>query len=420
MSVTTRWIPVAAAIAAAALVTIDGAPAEAQVRVAVMPFEGAGASGARRQVQSALEEDGRVSVVDLDRVDSAGSDPSRVASDLGARMVVQGRVTGRGRRRRLQLTALDENGHQVASASAQMRGQGVARAARSLLDDGLSRLPGPRQEVQEAPPPVRTTTLPDEEEVVEDEVEEEEQEEGGTSEWDRRAPLLELQFGVVPRSREADVTFQDGRHGRYNAWYPELAVRGEVRPFNADPGVIQGIYARGFFAHAVGLSSQVDSTGQPVDSTFYRVDFAAGWLFPLADVLDLGVEFGAGWDTYNLSENPLLESAEYVYLRPALRGRMRIYRELFVIGAEVGVRPVLSRGDLNQYGNAGDTIGFDVGGSIGGGFTLAGTFGITWALQVSYVNYWLSFSDPPDVAFAGDSGTDGGVRIGIFAGIGYW
>lgn len=429
MTLTTRWaLPVAALLAVAAVGSMDTGTASAQVRVAVIPFDGAGAVGARRQVQRALEDDGRVSVVDLDRVESAAqrtgassgssSGAPELARELEARLIVQGRVTGRGRRRRVRLTALDESGREVGSANAQMRGQGVERAVRTLLDEALPQLPSPREEVREAPPPVRTVVPED---IVEDDGESDEGgEQGGETAWDRRAPLLEVQVGIVPRSREADITFQDTRHGRYDAWYPELAARAVLRPLNADPGIVQGIYGRFQFAHAVGLSSQIDSTGESVDSTFYRLDFALGWLFPLATELDLGVELGAGWDTYNLSDNVLLESAEYVYIRPAIRGRMRIYREYLVLGAEVGVRPVLDRGDFDTYGTGGDTFGFDVGGSVGGGFALAGTFGLTWAIEISYVNYWLNFADAPDPAFAGESGTDGGVRIGIFAGIGLW
>lgn len=432
-------LAVAVALAAATMVLAQVGEAAAQVRVTTVPFEGAGAAGARRQVQRALEDDRRVSTVDEGRADSAAqrvgassdgtSGIADLASELEAGMVIQGRVTGRGRRRRLQLTALDQDGREVASARAAMRGNGVERAVRSLVGDGLARLPAPPP-VESEPPPVRTGAGV---EQPEDEREPDEYR-GGESEapaaptdWDRRAPLLDVQLGLVPRSREADITFQDSRHGRYNAWYPELAVRAEVRPFNADPSILQGLYGRFFFAHAVGLSSNVDGCDRDdptmncgVDSTFYRLDFAAGLLFALTDELELGAEFGAGWDNYALSANPLLESVEYVYLRPAVRARMRIFRELFVIGAEVGVRPVLSRGDFSSYGTGGDTIGFDVGGSLGGGIALAGNIGFTYALTATYVNYWLSFSDPPDPSFAGSSGTDGSVRIGIMLGLGIW
>lgn len=440
MTIPGRSLAVGVAIAAATLVLFQATAGSAQVRVAVVPFEGPGATGARRQVQRALEGDRRVSTVDLDRVDStagrvgAGSGGSTgirdLAQELEARMIVQGTVSGRGRRRRISLTALDANGQQVATASGAMRGNGVERAVRSLLDDGLSRLPPPPREQTEAPPVLGGGGGGGgggRREIVDDEGELDREGSGGggggssePGDWDTRAPLLEVQVGVVPRSRETDITFQDSRHGRYSAWYPELAARALVRPFNADPSILRGLYGRFFFAHAVGLASRVDSTGQPVENTFFRLDFAAGLLFPLADIVDLGVEFGAGWDTYTLGRNPLLESAEYVYLRPAVVSRFRILRELLVIGAEVGLRPALGRGNFSVYGNGGDTIGFDVGGSLGGGVALAGTIGLTYALTIQYVNYWLSFSDASDPSMAGSSGTDGGVRIGILLGLGIW
>ncbi|MDQ3031490.1 MAG: hypothetical protein M3Y87_03665 [Myxococcota bacterium] len=442
MTIPRRILAVAVALAAAILVLSEAAGAAAQVRVATVPFDGAGSAGARRQVQRALEGDRRVEPVDADRVDSSagrvGASSSgtggiaQLAEELEARMIIQGQVTGRGRRRRVSLTALDQAGNEVATARGAMRGSGIERAVRSLLDDGLARLPPPPAQRTEAPPPARIGTTDPEETPGfvggEDEGGGGGGGDGGDAapgDWSRRAPLLNAQIGLVPRSREADVVFQDSRRGRYNAWYPELAVSLEVRPLNADPSILQGLYGRVFFAHAVGLASREEGCARPdcsVENTFFRLDFAAGLLFPLADFLDLGVELGAGWDTYTLSANTLLESAEYVYIRPAVRARMRIFREYFVIGAEVGVRPVLSRGDFSRYGDAGDTIGFDVGGSLGGGFALEGNVGLTYALSVTYVNYWASFSGMADPALpaGGTSGTDGSVRIAILLGLGIW
>jgi hypothetical protein len=406
--------------------------ASAQVHVAVVPFEGSGAAGARRQVERALDGDSRVVAIDLARVDAAASRVgagsegeqgiSDVAHELEARMIIQGQVTGRGRRRRIQLTARDHDGNEVGTARGPMRGQGVSRVVSQLLDQGLSRLPPPTQEEVEAPPPVRTPMgeEPDEDDGGEDEGGDDGGDDGEAPDWDMRAPLLLVQVGAVPRSREADVTLADTRHGRYNAWYWELGARAEIRPFNADPSVIRGLYGRAHFSHAVGLASKIDSTGQAVDSTFFRLDFGVGFLLPLADIFDLGVELGAGWDTYTLSDNPLLESAEYVYIRPAARGRLRILGEYVVLNAEVGVRPVLSRGDFNTYGTSGDTLGFDVGGGIGGGLGLGGGLGITWALEVAWVGYWANYANPTDPAFEARSSSDSGVRIGIWAGIGIW
>jgi hypothetical protein len=241
-----------------------------------------------------------------------------------------------------------------------------------------------------------------------------------------RAPLLELQVGVVPRSRDADVTFESSRHGRYSAWYTELAARAEFRPFNADPSILRGLYARGFFAHSVALSSKIESCDSEssvncnVNTNFWRLDFGAGLLFPLADILDLGVEFGAGWDSYALSSNPLLESAQYIYLRPAIRARMRLYREFLVMGAEVGARPVLQRGSFSQYGRNGDSVGFDVGGTIGGGVAFAGNVGMTYGVSVAYVNYWHNFENAAEPALTATSGTDGGLRIEIMLGFALW
>lgn len=414
--------------------------AEAQIPVAVLPFEGAG-GGARRQVARALESDGRVTVIEESLTDAAvarASEPARVARELGARLVIGGRVTGRGRRQRFQLRAHDATGREVASTGGATRRQGIARAARAILDEALPELPPPSTASSATSTSTsQSTTVPASVHASTSEPMESPPDpdrdapsdagsEGTPSEWDMRAPLLELQVGVVPRSRDADVTFQSSRSGRYSAWYSELAVRAELRPFNSDRSILRGLYARGFFAHAVALSSRVEacdpetSGNCSVDTSFWRLDFGAGLLFPLADILDLGIEFGAGWDTYGLSDNPLLESAQYVYLRPALRARMRLYREYLVVGAEMGARPVLHRGRFAQYGQDGDSIGFDIGGTLGGGVALAGNIGMTYGVSFAYVNYWHNFSNAADTTLAATSGTDGGIRIEVLLGFALW
>lgn len=99
---------------------------------------------------------------------------------------------------------------------------------------------------------------------------------------------------------------------------------------------------------------------------------------------------------------------------------MRLYREYLVLGAEVGARPVLRRGRLFQYGRDGDSIGFDVGGTLGGGIALAGNIGMTYGVSFSYVNYWHDFANATNPALAAVSGTDGGIRIEILLGFALW
>lgn len=412
------------AVAIAFSLTLAGT-ASAQVRVAVVPFGGSGAAAARRQVQNALDGDRRVATVELDRVDSAaervGAGTSGdegiagVASELEARLIVQGSISGRGRRRRIQLIGRDATGRQVGSAGGAMRGNGVARAVRQVLDEALSQLPGVTEE-QAEPPPEMVSTEDETEEVPGGEDEGEEPAQRDVSD---RAPLLNVQLGIIPRSRNARVVFRSMGDRSYDAWYAELGARVELRPLAGDPGLLRGLYGHFMFAHAVALGSKTPA-GDPVDTTFFRLGFGVGFMLPLADIFDLGVEFGAGWDTYNLGANPLLSSAEYVYLRPALRGRVRLVRELVGIDAEIGFRPVLSRGDIGQYGPGGDTYGLDVGGGISGGVPLSGSIGITYALQLSWVSYWLGYSGEMGAESVGESATDQGVRISILVGLGIW
>jgi hypothetical protein len=416
----------------AAVCALAPAAASAQdVRVAVAPFDGNGASGARRQTQGALSDDGRVSPIELDRVDAEarrfgvgaeGDDGVReLATELGANVVVQGQVQGRGRRRRVRLTARDHEGRRIASASAPMRGGGVARAVRSLLDDALPRASAPPGAAVEEAEPV---------EVSEDQVPFDPSEDAGQGDgedagddggasggWRDRMPLLEVQLGLVPRNRSANVAFLDGTSGRYDAWYVELGARAELRPLAQDTGVARGIFVRTHFSHAVGLTTRTP-TGGTVGTAFYRFEVGAGYLFPI-ELLDLGVALDVMWDVYNLGPNMNLESVEYAQLRPAVRAQVRLFHEAVVLRAELGFRAVVGRGDWGDYGR-GDTYGFDIGGGVGGAYSFGGDVGISYGVELGWVGYWPQFTAPPPPMMAvrqATSGTESGVRFGIWAGL---
>lgn len=427
-----RCSPVLAAAIAAFLFLLS-VPASAQVPVAVMPFGGAGGSGARRQVQSALEDDGRVGAIDLGTVDgaaeragagSSGEDGiADAASELGARVIIQGNVSGRGRRRRVVLTARDETGRQIGRAGGAMRGGGVSRAVRSLLGEALEGLPPEPEEPVEAVP----------EPIVDEEpaggIDEEAEVDGEERPLQERSPWLSAQVVLGIRTRDASVTLADTTNREWNARpvYAELGVRAELRPFASSTDLLRGLYGNFFFANSVGLQSTrvsgctpTDADDCKIDTNFFRVAFAVGFLFPLVDILDLGVEFGAGWDVYNIETNDVLPSAEYVYLRPALRSRLRLVDELVGIDFEMGVRPVVSRGAIG-YDQGGDTTGFDVGGGLSGSIPLAGGVGLTYGVEIAWVSYWLGYAEPETPsAMDATTGTDQGVRITFAVGVGLW
>ncbi len=400
-------------------------PVRAQVRTAVLPFAGDGAATARAQVQTILEAARGVVPVELERVDSAArrvrasSESVRgiaeLAEELGARLVVQGTVGGSGRRRVISLVSRDATGEAISSTSAEgTRLPVLRRAVTELLETSLALLPAPVVEAVEAAPVLTESASRIDAESAREAAPAEAADERP---WDRRSAILTFQAGAVPRSREADVTFEDGQHSRYAAWYSEIGARAELRPLGADPGLGRGLYARGTFAHAVGLVTKVDTAGTEVPTTFFRADFALGYLLPIGETAELGLEFGAGWDTHTLGTNTLLESAEYVFVRPGLRGRIRLVREWLVLDVQGGVRPALSRGDWSRYGTGGDTLGFDLAAGLGGAWIPSGSVGLSWGVDLGWVSYGSSFTGSSTSPTAGKTATDGSVRVGLWAGI---
>ena len=415
-----RWASIASAVALSSVLFAWSAPhASAQsVRVAVMPFEGAGGAGIRRQVQSALGDDSRVSTVDLDRVDTAGSSPRDVASELEARLVIAGDLNGRGRRREVELIAYDANGREVARVEVRTTPRrSLERGVSQLLDAAIPQLPEPRREVEEAPPPPRGGGGGREEEEEEEEEEDERGGGGGSDgEYGAQPLLFSIAVGLVPRTREADVTLSDSTHRRYNSgFYPEFYARAEIRPGAQSGDMLRGLFGNVDFAHSLGLTSRNDMTGDQVDTSFFRVGFNVGFLVPIGSVLEIGGSFGAGWDVYNLATNTVLPSVEYIYLRPAARLRVRIIEEVFALDVDAGFRPVISRGDLGpafSESGGGDTFGLDVGATLGGAFD----FGLFYGVGFAFVGYYGGYADPAGPFGDGDSVADSGVRLTLMAG----
>ena len=397
------------------------AAAQSRVAVAVLPFEGPGGTAARRSAIAALETEPRVTVTDEGIADAAaartGAGPtgasgvSGFARQVQARIVIQGTLSGRGRGRRLTLTARDANGASIATEAARLRGGAAARhaissALRSLLDTALASLPSDRP---------REHTVSQEEGVPE--LDEPTPAPSPTGAFGADPALLAMTISAGIRARDASIHLDDMTVRTYDASpYFELGGRVELRPLAHQQDYSRGLYAIAEAGGAIGLSSGVP--GMPdarVSTTFYRLAASLGYLVPVGEIVEVGADFGGGYDAFQLANNGAMPTVEYPYLRPGVRARFRAIGETFVLGISGGYRALLGREGLGSaFGHSGGSFGWDLGGGISGAFDI----GITYSLEAGFTQYAHSF-DVPDPGFLGQGvrGTDGGYRL--LVGLGY-
>ena len=387
--------------------------------VAVVPFSGRGSSTMRSRVARALRD--RADVLSRRTVDAAASEASvdgtaqsgvaELASSLDADLVFQGEVGGPRRRPSVTLVVRASDGEELARGDATWgRGRRGRNAFESAVH-GLWDRAAAALEARRAPPPEPEPIL---------EAEPEPEPEPVSEVPADGLALLAATVGVTIRTREADAALVSGGHRRYqlqSGVYPEIAIGLEARPFANDSHLGRGLFVSGLFAHSLGLASETASSMVAVDATnFMRFELNAGWLAPLADVLELGVVFGGGYDGYHLGTNVVLPTAEYAWLRPGARGRIRVAQETLVIDLSLAYRAVLGIGALAAaFGENAETHGVDVGIGLGGNLLLAAELGFTWGVRFEYVGYFTSYSGPAADEPA-TSGTEGSVRFALAAG----
>jgi len=399
------WASYAVATAVLVGILLAAPTASAQrIGTVVMPFDGPGSATVRTEVHESLAEDPRLDVAPLDEGASS------------ARVLVSGSTSGRAARRRFELVASDANGNELATQSGRL-GRGAAGrravedATRTLMDAAIDALP---------PAPAAATEPVEGEDTTGAGVAPaggETPPSSGSTDAHRDTAVAALPDRGRDRNRTSDVRLENGGSQLYDSgFYIELAAQAEVRPLAHDPGLGRGLYLRVDYAHAVGLGTQDCGSGtcQRFDTTFFRVYGDAGFLFGLGDVAELGAGVGFGFEAYQIADNRVMPGVEYPYLRPGIRGRIKIVQELFVIDAEVGYRALFGRGGLSPaFGPNGDSIGFDAGIGLGGLLD----FGLMWRADFSWASYWHSFAGGGTLQ-DGESGTDQGIRIGLSLGYG--
>jgi hypothetical protein len=113
----------------------------------------------------------------------------------------------------------------------------------------------------------------------------------------------------------------------------------------------------------------------------------------------------------------VLPSAEYVSVRPAVRGRFRLAQETAVLEVEAAYRGVAGSGDIRPaFGADGDTHGFDVGVGIGGNLHKIAGLGFSWSLRFDYVGYVMSFDGAATDPAPGTNGTENAVLVTALVG----
>lgn len=401
---TTIFATCVAFVLGAGLASAQDAP-----RTVVAPFEGRAAGAIRRAVERALED--RADLVGSDEAGEAaeragvsGTAPGGVAElarAVGAELVVQGEVTGPRRAQRVALIVRGADGTELARGSATLRrgrrGQSAfARQVARIFDEA----------VRATPAPVEEPVLPP---VEEEEAPEPEPAPASAAPEDGLA-LLAITAGLGVRSRNADVQLVPMGNRAWSGVFPEIVIGAEARPFALESHLGRGLFVQAAFAHSVGLGSRPDGTTDSVETNFVRFAVGAGWLAPIEQVAEVGVGLTVGYDGYHLGPNVVMPTAEYVFVRPAVRGRIRVMQEAFVIDAEIGYRGVVGVGAIGPFFGTGvDAHGVDLGVGVGGNLFTIAELGFTWSARLDWAGHFLSFSGMGSDS-AGQSGSESSVR----------
>ncbi|MEZ5205371.1 MAG: hypothetical protein R2701_13620, partial [Acidimicrobiales bacterium] len=159
-----------------------------------------------------------------------------------------------------------------------------------------------------------------------------------------------------------------------------------------------------------------DATMTSVSTNFARFQLVAGWMAPLADMVELGVGIGGGLDGFYFSANPILPTSEIAYIRAAARGRVRLMQETVVLELDLAYRGVLGTGDIaGAFGDGAETHGVDVGAGLTGNLAKVADLGFTWAVRFAYVGYFTSYSGTAADA-QGTDGAEQSIRFTLLAG----
>jgi hypothetical protein len=234
------------------------------------------------------------------------------------------------------------------------------------------------------------------------------------------SPLLQGFLGFGGRIRNAFINPRDptpSNTGReyLSGLFPELSRHVELRPLGPGGGAGAGLFARGMFGIAIGISS-VDEAGNAIGTSSLRASGGLGYVYRISSV-EIGGAIDFGLETFELDENATMASAKYTYARFGLAFRAYFLRERLRVDGDLGYRTALSVGGLVPFfGESASASAFDLAATgtyrLESGLTVGGRFG--WA------GWSLAFDGLRDDMIPGSitaiDGTDGGVYFLVMGG----
>ena len=370
--------------------------AQARPRAAVLPLSGRRAGPATRLVRGAIEDH-------ADVVDSEEADPgdqggrAALAQQLGVDLLVVGSVSGSRRRPRVALTFVDARGEERATETANVpRGGRGRRALRRMMNRAFDAI-GPLEPVAPEPEPDPEPIYDTEDPAAADDGDNDDGDSGSSGFSDGQyRPFLRLRVGLSTRNRHLDVAVGAGRDLRHNIdLYPEFLAEAIVRPLAfLGEELLYGVRVRLRFEYALYWES-ADPMGNVFGGSQWGFSGDAGYLLPIADIVELGGTIGGGTTAYQLDANPFVPSVEYAHLELRAVSRIRAYDELLILHADLGYRYARGSGQLPADFGDMDGNGIVFAGGVSGTILLDSSIGLDYAFELEWQRLWFSFGGMP-------------------------
>ncbi|MCC7539083.1 MAG: hypothetical protein IT379_22865 [Deltaproteobacteria bacterium] len=182
----------------------------------------------------------------------------------------------------------------------------------------------------------------------------------------RDAVRLRTSGGVALRLRTLDVLLAGQDQLVHETGpYAELSLLVESRPFDAESGLLRGLYGELLAAAAVGLTA-LQEGGESLDVGAYRVLASAGYRYAIGPV-EVGGAVGMGWESFALGKDALVPSTSIPYLRFGPSARLAILpNRLLSARVDAGMRLPFGVGELGDRFGPASALGYDVSAGVDG------------------------------------------------------